>query len=246
MGNYVYFVFSYWLLLIGIYLFGFGRLYFQILPVGVNYVVDEKVYWNAKINPYKIKVYFGLFAVLTFFSFLSQEDVIINLLRYNFAELYRNFIGLLGIISTLFFIETKVKSKTKSYTKNLKDEIISIEVFKELKPSTLNADDIKKQFDFALNENYFDCEFSQFENLLKLNSPVEKIIWKPISDRKKMKKRQLLLTYLNELFQKQLIKVDRKDICKLVNIYFEFNETNHKTIENPLTPDNVGDWITKV
>lgn len=61
MGNYVYFVVSYLFLLIGIYVYGFGRMYFQISPVAVNYFFDEKIEWNATVNPHKIKVYFILF-----------------------------------------------------------------------------------------------------------------------------------------------------------------------------------------
>ncbi len=38
-----------------------------------------------------------------------------------------------------------------------------------------------------------------------------------------MKDRQLLLTFLNNLFQKQLIKIDRKEVCQMVNKYFEGN-----------------------
>lgn len=61
-----------------------------------------------------------------------------------------------------------------------------------------------------------------------------------------MKQRQLLLTFLNNIFQNQIKTIDTKEVCQLVNKYFEFNEVGHSIKENPLLPDNYRDWLTNI
>jgi hypothetical protein len=47
MEIYIKIIVGYLFLIIATYIYGFGRLYFQILPVAVNYLIDEKVEWNS-------------------------------------------------------------------------------------------------------------------------------------------------------------------------------------------------------
>lgn len=225
-------VIFYLLLLIGIYLYGFGKLYFQISPVVVDYLVDEKVEWNSKINPYKIRIDFLLFVALTFFTYLAQYKLTTNLLIYNFSELPQNFIGLLGVICTLYFIIIKVKSESKYYSAKTT----------KLKPTTLSPDKIKDKFDLAINQKHLVCEFSQFENLTQLKKPNSKIEWLA-ENKNKTKNRKLLLTFLNEIFDDQFHKKSDKDIVDFINEYLIINSNpNLLKKEQAFSNDNVSKW----
>lgn len=139
-------------------------------------------------------------------------------------------------------------SKTSSKVV-LSTEHLDNNYYGKLKPSTLNADEIKKQWELVKEKNYFadGTTLSQFEDLLNLRKPTQKIIWKPLFQ-KRIKNRRLLQEFLNNnLFQDQLILnnlLTTKEMCEFVNTYFELNEEVHKEFENPLNTDNVRDWRT--
>lgn len=139
---------------------------------------------------------------------------------------------------------SKTSSKVVLSTEHLENNY-----YGKLKPSTLNADEIKKQWELVKEKNYFadGTTFSQFEDLLNLRKPTQKIIWKPLFQ-KRIKNRRLLQEFLNNnLFQDQLILnnlLTTKEMCEFVNTYFELNEEVHKEFENPLNTDNVRDWRT--
>jgi hypothetical protein len=215
--------------------------FITIIPILVDKSFGSETDNTSKLNKKKAVMrswFFGLFLVAFGYSFwMIKSNENKYLILYGFIA---------GLVLMFLFHYFPKKISNNNYFKSIENTTPFVKILDELKPSLLNADEIKKQFDSALSRNYFVCEFSQFEDLLKLNNPKKKIIWKPISHRKKMKDRQLLLTFLNNLFQKQLIKIDRKEVCQMVNKYFEFNEDGHHIKENPLKPDNISDWIKKV
>ncbi|MEB3801739.1 hypothetical protein INQ45_11940 [Flavobacterium columnare] len=210
----------------------------QIIPILVDKSFGDKSEINSKLNNKKavMKTYFFVFFVISFmiaiYMIKSSDNLVLISLGF-----------VVGCVLMFLFHYFPKKVENNNYFRNIENAIPFVKVLNELKPSSLQADEIKNQFDYALKQNYFVCEFSQFEDLLKLNNPEGKIIWKPISHTK-FKDRQLLLTFLNVLFQKQLIKIDRKEVCQFINKYFEFNESGHHKKENPLVPDNVGKWIS--
>jgi hypothetical protein len=229
------------LLVLCIFLVFESYLFFiRITPILIDKSFGDETENNSKLNRKKAVLsswFFGLFLVSFGYSYwMIKSSENIYLILFGFIA---------GLVLMFLFHYFPKKVANNNYFKNIENTTPFVKVLDELKPSSLDADEIKKQFDYALSHSYFVCEFSQFEDLLKLNNPKEKIIWKPISDRKKMKDRQLLLTFLNNLFQKQLIKIDRKEVCQMVNKYFEFNENGH-LLENPLNRDNIGDWLKKI
>ena len=243
-------IFACWLIIFTFSLYAIGRIIYQLRSIPADYLIDEKVNWNAKLNPYKVKIYFFFIFIFLFPLYLYKISVTpaINkvgehqLLTTINEQVYFLLIATIIISLSYWLLEFKIKSETKSYIHSPKKETQFAKVLYELKPSLLNDDEIKKQFDYALKQNYFDCELLQFENLLKLNEPIEKIIWKPITH-VKYKDRQLLLSFLHNLFQKQLNKKDRKGICEFINKYFELNEIGHNKQENPFTTNNIEKWI---
>lgn len=140
-----------------------------------------------------------------------------------------------------YLLEDKIKSETKSYTQNSKEKTQFIKVLDELKPSSLNVDEIKEQFDYALKQNYFVCELSQFEDLLKLNNPNSKIFWLA-KNVNKTSNRRLILSFLNDLFEKQFDKISDSEVSNFVNKYFEFDSFKNLIKENPLDNDKVSKW----
>lgn len=229
-----------WLIILSWSLFAVYRIYKQFWCFATDYYLEENTSWSTKFNPHKIKIYLFLFSVflLPFFFHKSFMKTTGSWDSFSFL------IVITQIISVAhYLLELKIKSKTKNYVQNMSETNQFVQVFNELKPSSLGTKEIKKKFDYALTNNYFDCNFQVFEDFLNLKNPVEKIIWKPISGRKKMKHRKLLLNFVDDLFQNKLITIERKEVCQLVNKYFEFNELGHKINENPLSTDNVNKWI---
>ena len=228
-----------WLMILVFSLYAIGRIFYQFRTIPMDYLIDEKFNFDSKLNPYKIKIYccFTIVFGLPFFFhkiFIEITSLLDSIIWFLIALIY--------VSISYCLLEFKIKSETKIYIQNPNIEHSFVKVDNQLKPSLLTADEIKKQFDYALEQNYFNCEISQFENLLELNEPVEKIIWKPIS-RAKYKDRQLLLSFLHNLFQEQLNKKSRKGICEFVNKYFELNEIGHNKQENPFRSYNIEKWI---
>jgi hypothetical protein len=67
-------------------------------------------------------------------------------------------------------------------------------------------------------------------------------VWKAKADNGR-KNRQALLTYLDDLFHKQLRKKERKEIISMVTKYFEFNEEGHHFDEKKLSTKIIGQWM---
>jgi hypothetical protein len=240
-----------WVIIFSFSLYAIGRIAYQFKSIPYDYLINETINWDGKLNPYKIIIYLFFIPIFLFPVYLYKTSVMSTINKDGQHQILTSLreqipllvIAIFVVIASYWFLEFKIKSETKSFIKNLEKPTSFVKVFNQLKPSLLNADEIKKQFDYALKQNYFVCEFSQFENLLKLNEPIEKIIWKPISGRKKMKQRQLLLTFLNDIFSKKIQTLETKEACQFVNKYFEFNEVGHQINENPYQSDNFRDWL---
>lgn len=101
---------------------------------------------------------------------------------------------------------------------------------------------IEEMYHNAIELNYFDCKLSVFSAFLHQEEPVEKIVWKAKADNGR-KNRQTLLTYLDDLFPKQLRKKSRKEIISIVTKYFEFNEDGHLFDEKDLSGKIIGEWM---
>jgi hypothetical protein len=102
--------------------------------------------------------------------------------------------------------------------------------------------EIEDNYQYALVENFFDCELSVFKTFLCQEEPIKKIVWKAKADNGR-KNRQALLTYLDDLFHKQLRKKERKEIISMVTKYFEFNEEGHHFDEKKLSTKIIGQWM---
>lgn len=151
-------------------------------------------------------------------------------------------IGVLFMLSFYFYPLKLAKSEYYKFQRSKSPEDV---ILLKLQPSFMvEENEILKEFKLASDLNYFICEISQFKDLLQLNEPIEKIVWKPIMHTK-LKDRQLLLTFLNKIFQNQMVTIPRKEVCQFINKYFEFNEISHLKEENPLKPDNIATWMKK-
>lgn len=220
----------------------------NIIPILIDKSFGDKKDINSKSNTRKaiMKTWFFL---LFLFSYLFS---ISNIKSYNqeddfvaYAIYINSFFFVLGIILMLLFHLFPIKLAKKEYYQNIETKEPYEKKLNDLNASTVKEEDlILNEFNVALKKNYFVCELSQFIDLLRLNEPTEKIVWNPVIHTK-LKDRQLFLTFLNKLFQNQMVKISRKEVCLFVNKYFEFNEIGHKK-ENPLNPDNIYDWIKKI
>ncbi|RKS93826.1 hypothetical protein BC952_1676 [Flavobacterium limicola] len=188
--------------------------------------------------------YFAFFVISYIFSITSIKSYNKEYFFFANADYYINsFFFITGIILMLLLRLLPNKAIKNDYYKDLNIIPTYEKILNELQASSIKDDNlISKEFDFALKSNYFEIELSQFKDLLQLKEPTQKIIWKPVVKTKK-KDRQMLLTFLNRLFQNQLIKIERKEVCLFVNKYFDFNEFDHDIKENPLKPDNIGAWM---
>lgn len=210
----------------------------RIIPILIDRSFGDVTEFNSKLNRRKAVLrswFFGSFSVACGYA--------LYMIKHNENKYLILFYFVAGIVLMFLLHYFPKKIEKNTYYKNLEN---STPIAKgDLKPSEFNIEEIKIRFDNALKQNYFNCEFYQFEDLLKLNTPRKKIIWRPVS-RKKMKDRQLLLTFLNDLFQNQFVKIERNEVCLIVNKYFDFNEEGHHIKENPLKPDNIYDWMKKI
>jgi hypothetical protein len=190
--------------------------------------------------------YFAFFVISYIFSITNIKPYNKEYFFFANEDYYINgFFFITGIILMLLFHLFPKKAIKSDYYKDLKILSPYEKILDELQASSIKGDDlISKEFHFALSKNYFFCEISQFKDLLELNEPSEKIVWKPVMHTK-LKDRQLLLTFLNKIFQNQMVTIPRKEVCQFVNKYFEFNESGHFKDENPLVPDNIGTWMRK-
>ncbi len=211
----------------------------QILPIVLDKSFgDTNTVINSKINRKKVvaKSWFFLLFVISFFygiyTIKSSENKYVNIFGF--------ITGLILMLLFYYIPKRVVKNKYFEVFENITYE----KVLNELKPSSLTASEIKEKFDFAIKNNYFDCELIDFENILNLGDPKIRIVWKPLIIRSQYKNRRLLLTFLNDLFQNQFNKRDNKNIIvQTVNRYFDFNEPNHKK-ENELSPNNYQKWFS--
>lgn len=112
---------GYWLILFLFYLFIVGRFFFIFTPVLSIYYFDEKIEWNKKINPEKLKIYLILFLLASYFIKFSYEPFIIpNSLFYIWSTFIIYTVGLAGIC---FFIENKIRTPSKKYLNKYSNEI---------------------------------------------------------------------------------------------------------------------------
>lgn len=214
--------------------------FIRIIPILIDKSFGDVTEFNSKLNRRKAVLrswFFVLFSVAC--------GGTLYMMKHNENKYLILFFFVAGIVLMFLLYHFPRKIEKNTYYRNLENSVPFVKVFDDLKPSKFNVDEIKIRFDNAKKQNYFSCEFYQFEDLLKLNTPKEKIVWRPVSQ-KKMKDRQLLLSFLNNLFQNQFVKIDRKEVCLVVNKYFDFNEEGHNIKENPLKPDNIYDWMKKI
>lgn len=229
------------------FVFEFYHYCFRIVPILIDKSYGDETENTSKLNRKKavLRTWFiGFFLSAFGYSLLTIKST-----ENKYLILFYFIAGF--ILMFLFhYIPRKIENNSmyfKDIVKNIENLTSIGKVKHELKPSTLNADERKEQFKSALEKKYFAPEttFSQFEDLLNLQKPTEKIIWKPLFSKKK-KNRRLLQEFLNNnLFQDQLILnnlLTTKEMCEFVNTYFDFNEEVHKEFENPLNTDNVRDW----
>ncbi len=226
------------------FVFEFYHYFIRIVPILIDKSFGEETENNSKLNRKKAVMrtwFIGLFIIAFVYSLLTIKST-----ENKYLIL---FFFIAGFILMLLFhyIPRKIENNSmyfKDIVKNIENLTSIGKVKHELKPSMLDADERIKQFDYAKAQPYFADEttFSQFEDLLDLRKPTQKIIWKPIA-LNTLKNKQLLLTFLDiNLFQKQLKRMSYKQVCKFVNDYFEFNENSHNKIENPLTTSVVSKW----
>ena len=182
----------------------FYHYFIRIVPILIDKSFGEETENNSKLNRKKAVMrtwFIGLFIIAYGYSLLTIKST-----ENKYLILFYFIAGF--ILMFLFRYFPKKIEKNSMYFKDIVKKIENLtsigKVKHELKPSTLNADEIKKQFVYALEQKYFAPEttFSQFEDLLNLRKPTQKIIWKPIAPKNKLKNKQLLLTFLDiNLFQ---------------------------------------------
>ena len=186
--------------------------------------------------------FFGISYWVTVYTFRSYNSDDYSYLSEGTINVIIGIIGLLFMLSFYFY---PLKLAKREYYKFQSSKSPEDVILVKLQPSFLvEENQVLKEFKLACDLNYFICELSRFKDLLQLNEPIEKIVWKPIIHTK-LKDRQLLLTFLNKIFQNQMVTIPRKEVCQFVNKYFEFNESGHFKNENPLVPDNISTWMRK-
>ena len=228
---------GYWVILFLFYLFIVGRLFFIITPILSIYYFEEKIEWNEKINPEKLKIYLILFLLASFLIWFSYQPLI---KPKSLFDIWSTFIvGTVGLAGICFFIENKIRTPSKKYLNNCSNEIndiqlvsnaineqnnILLEDVKKINSSfAFTNEEIKRKYLEALENKLFDCELSVFKTFILLEEPIEKLIWKPVAD-SGHKNRQLLFDYINDLFPNQILTKDRNESVTMINKYFEFNE----------------------
>lgn len=249
---------GYWVILFLFYLFIAGRLFFIITPILSIYYFEEKIEWNEKINPEKLKIYLILFLLASFLIWFSYQPLI---KPKSLFDIWSTFIvGTVGLAGICFFIENKIRTPSKKYLNNCSNEIndiqlgsnvineqnnILLEDVKKINSSfAFTNEEIKRKYLEALENKLFDCELSVFKTFILLEEPIDKIIWKPVAD-SGHKNRQMLFDYINDLFHNQVLTKDRNESVTMINKYFEFNEIGHPKKEKAVYSKLIGDWMKK-
>ena len=232
-----------WFVILGISLFVTGRVLYLPFVKLWNFIRDEEeIKYDAHFNPYKFRLHV-VYIVMLFYPFWFY-NYFIRLTKLWDAVAFL-VCGSLYVSLITWVVLKKIKEPTKKWNieNSVKKNKLTAELI-ELKPSSFTANEIKEKFDFAIENDYFVCELSQFEDFLNLREPETKIIWLPISESNTTKKdKQMLIDFLHPLFSKGLHKVlPRKKVSFFINKYFEFNQINHP-IENPFKDDIIGDWL---
>lgn len=112
-------------------------------------------------------------------------------------------------------------------------ENIENKTYKELKISSLNPKEILK---VVTEKNYIKTNILQITDFMNLKEPKCKMIFLKKAKSKLTSKRELL-AIANIIFQKQLENMNRKEVCQLLNDYFEFNDVK------PLKYGDVESWL---
>ena len=189
--------------------------------------------------------FYALFAFFYYMTLIAFRSYNIQDYPYLNEMTLKVIIYITGLLFMLTFYFYPLKLANSDYYNFKSSKSLNASIFDELKQSIMvDENEILKEFQLATDSNYFICEISRFKDLLELNEPLEKIVWKPVVHTK-LKDRQLLLSFLNKIFQNQMVTVQRKEVCQFVNKYFEFNEIGHLKNENPLKPDNIATWMKK-
>ncbi|NDP21379.1 MAG: hypothetical protein GZ091_09910 [Paludibacter sp.] len=203
----------------------------SIIPILIDRSFGDETEFNSKLNRRKAVLrswFFGSFSIACGYALF--------MIKHNENKYLILFYFVIGIVLMFLLHYLPKKIENNVYYKDFDDSTPIVKVLDDLKKSKFNEDEIRSLFDNALKYNYFNCEFYQFERLIKLEGNHKKINWLPVG-RKKIPNKKLLLSFLNEIFGNQFIKIDKKVVCSFINNNFDLKDY-------PMNPDNVGKWVT--
>jgi CDP-diglyceride synthetase len=135
---------GYWVILFLFYLFIVGRLFFIITPILSIYYFEEKIEWNEKINPEKLKIYLILFLLASFLIWFSYQPLI---KPKSLFDIWCTFIvGTVGLAGIYLVIENKIRTPSKKYLNNSSSKINDIQLGSNVinKQNNILLADIKK------------------------------------------------------------------------------------------------------
>ena len=324
-------IFTLWIIIMCFSVYAFGITMYQFKSIPADFFLSEKVNWNEKLNPSKVKIYcfFLIIFVLPFFF----QSIFIKITAL-FDAIFWLLATLIYILLSYYLLQFKIKSSSTNWNqKTISDRVdeilandrklskqilnstnrilacifnsrnVVVEVFSDIEasisnsiltsekrlsslistsinevylPNEINQNQIidlvsklnqhhwrnsffkeLKVCDYSINEiekivdqdtelKYLLGDLNQFKNVIELNEPFSKIIWKRTVLRSKLKDRQALLSFLNKLFKEQLSKIKTQEVCLLINTYFEFNEVGHDPVEKPLDIKLVNKWSRNI
>ena len=183
-------IFALWLMILVFSLYAIGRILYQFRTIPANDLIDEKVNWNAKLNPYKVKIYKYYFLPIFIFPYyLYYLSITTN---NNLDIVFLLSIATIIVSLSYWLLEFKIKSQTKGF-------------ILELEPTKLKEKEIIQKYEFAIENEYFKCELDDFKKTLKFGNIDNKILWEKPNDKGKNKDRQLLLSFLNDCLNNQIL-----------------------------------------
>lgn len=243
-----------WEILFLFYLLIVGRLSYIISPVLYTYYLDEKIEWNEKINPVKLKIYLILFLLASSLIWFSYQSFIVPKPLFDiWITFIVDSVALAGIY---FFIENKIRTPSKTYFKfeyvMYTDENVERNMFLEkkdkcqakfnLKKSTLHEKD-----SLDLNELQI-LDLDVFQDSLNFRKEGNKIILLKIGGKKKMKDRRFLLSILDKEFENKFSQIEINDLKRIREVVLFINKhvlfrCEKYPHENDYNEKNFKDWL---
>lgn len=210
-----------WVVIFTFSLYATGRILYQFRSIPEHYILYEEVKFDAKFNPKKIKIYKYFFLVFLSPMLLFRLSVSYNIYKvgkHHILTSLQEQIALLiltGVIvgCTYWLLEFKIKSQSKGF-------------ILELEPTRLKEKEILKKYEFAVENEYFKCELDDFKKILYFGNIDNQVLWDKPNDKGKNKDRQLLLSFLNDCLNNQILYYNVTDNvkCNFINKYFKFDE----------------------